>query len=266
MVITVQIENFSVMKTLIDQGSSVDVLYWSIFKKLCIPESEIQPYDDQVVGFSGERVDTRGYIDLYTKFGGEEGESSLKTIKIRYLLIDANTSNNVLFGRPSLNLLGAIVSTPHLAMKFRSPMGDIITVHVDQKTAQECYATSLRVESRSQEVSSSEERIPKRGQVVVVTELDSRIEEVRVEPKEDVRYVPLVGNDNVTQIGISLSKEDVAQLNNTLQENASAFAWTAADIPGVDPTIITHKLSTFKDVRPVALKKRKLGEEKRIAV
>jgi len=76
-------------------------------------------------------VDTRGYIDLYTKFGGEEGESRSKTIKIRYLLIDANTSYNVLLVRPLLNLLGAIVSTPHLAMKFPSPMGDIITVHVD---------------------------------------------------------------------------------------------------------------------------------------
>jgi len=68
---------------------------------------------------------------LYTKFGGEEGESGSKTIKIRYLLIDTNTSYNVLLGRPSLNLLGAIVSTPHLAMKFPSSMGDIITVHVD---------------------------------------------------------------------------------------------------------------------------------------
>jgi len=82
MVITVQIENFSVMKSLIDQGSLVDVLYWSTFKKLCIPENEIQPYDDQVVGFSGERVDTKGYIDLYTKFGGEEEKSGSKTIKI----------------------------------------------------------------------------------------------------------------------------------------------------------------------------------------
>jgi len=83
MVITVQIKNFSVIKTLIDQRSSIDVLYLGTFKKLCIPESEIQPYDDQVVGFSGERVDTERYIDLYIKFGGEEGESSSKTIKIR---------------------------------------------------------------------------------------------------------------------------------------------------------------------------------------
>ena len=33
-----------------------------------IIESEIQPYDDQIIGFYGERVDTRGYIDLYTTF------------------------------------------------------------------------------------------------------------------------------------------------------------------------------------------------------
>jgi len=74
MVITVKIENFTVMKTtLVDQGSSVDILYWSTFKKLQVSESEIQPHNDQIVGFSGERVDTKGYVDLYTKFG--EGKS-----------------------------------------------------------------------------------------------------------------------------------------------------------------------------------------------
>jgi len=36
-------------------------------------------------------------------------------------------------------------------------------------------------------------------------------------------------------MGTSLSKEDVVQLSNTLQENADVFAWTAADIPGVNP-------------------------------
>jgi len=70
-VITVEVENFSIMKILVDQGSSVDVLYWSTFKKLHIPNNEIQAYEDQIIGFLGERVDTKGYIDLYTKFGGE---------------------------------------------------------------------------------------------------------------------------------------------------------------------------------------------------
>ena len=72
-----------------DQGSSVDILYWKTFKAMRIAEAEMMPYDDHVVGFLGERVGTKGYIELYTTFG--EGKNS-RTIKIRYLVIDANTS------------------------------------------------------------------------------------------------------------------------------------------------------------------------------
>ena len=68
MVITVEIQKIAIAKFLLDQGSSVDILYRKTFKKMKIPESEIQPYDDQIVRFSGEWVDTRGYIDLYTTF------------------------------------------------------------------------------------------------------------------------------------------------------------------------------------------------------
>lgn len=45
----------------------------------------------------------------------------------------------------------AIVSTPHLAMKFPLVSGDILTVHVDQKVSRECYVKSLRVESLHKE-------------------------------------------------------------------------------------------------------------------
>jgi len=109
-----------------------------------IPEIDIQPYDEQIVGFSEECVDTKGYINLYTTFGEEEGLN--KIIKIRYLLINVNTSYSILLGCSSINHLRAIVSTPHLAMQFPSATKDIATVHVDQKTAWECYVASLRVE------------------------------------------------------------------------------------------------------------------------
>jgi len=45
----------------------------------------MKSYDYPVVGFSGERVATRGYIDLYTTFG--EGKAN-KTTKIGYLIND----------------------------------------------------------------------------------------------------------------------------------------------------------------------------------
>jgi len=104
---------------------------------------EMIPYDDHVVDFSTERVGTKRYIELYTTF---DLDKASKTLKIKYLVIDANTSYNIFFKWSSLNKLGVIVSTPHLAMKFLSLSGDILIIHVDQKIAMECYAESMRVE------------------------------------------------------------------------------------------------------------------------
>jgi len=93
------------------------------------------------MGFSGERVNTKGYIDLFTKFGAGR---TTRIVKIRYLIVDAHTSYNILLGRPSLNMLGAVISTYHLAIKFLSTSRDIVIVHVDQSTARRCYADNLR--------------------------------------------------------------------------------------------------------------------------
>jgi len=89
-------------------------------------------------------VDTQGYIDLYTMSGEEKHLSG--TIKIRYLKFKGNISYIILLGRHSLNIVQAIVSTLILAMKFSSTSGDIVTMHVDQKVARECFMVSLRVE------------------------------------------------------------------------------------------------------------------------
>jgi len=117
-----------------------------------IPEEGIVPYDVHVVGFTGEKVGTKGYIELYTTFG--KGKNC-KTIRIRYLVIYANTSYNIMFGRSSINRLMTIILTPHLEMKFTSVSGDILTVHVDQKVSQECYVKSLIVEPLRKERSPS---------------------------------------------------------------------------------------------------------------
>ncbi|RDX96325.1 hypothetical protein CR513_21044, partial [Mucuna pruriens] len=78
MVITVEVANFTI-------------------RKLQIPESEIKTCHEQLIGFSSEKVDTRGYVDLLTM-------------------------------RSTLNALGAIVSTPYLVMKFPSSTHQIMTI------------------------------------------------------------------------------------------------------------------------------------------
>ena len=65
-----------------------------------------------------------------TTFG--QGKLS-NSFTIMYLIIDANTSYFALIGRKMLNELGAIVSIPHLKIKFPSLTGEIVTVKADQK-------------------------------------------------------------------------------------------------------------------------------------
>lgn len=55
-------------------------------------EEAMIPYDVPIYEFSRS---TKGYIDLYTTFG--EG-SLTRTIPIQCLVIDANTSYNILLG------------------------------------------------------------------------------------------------------------------------------------------------------------------------
>ncbi|XP_020209069.1 uncharacterized protein LOC109794006 [Cajanus cajan] len=50
MVISVKIHNCIVRKMLVDQGGSVDILYWNTFKQLGIPNAELVPYNEPLVG------------------------------------------------------------------------------------------------------------------------------------------------------------------------------------------------------------------------
>ncbi|XP_068498083.1 uncharacterized protein [Phaseolus vulgaris] len=243
MVITVEIAEYAVMKTLVDQGSSVDILFWDTFKRLHLKEEDIVPFREQIIGFSGERVNTKGYVDLMTTFGRG--------------MVDASTSYNVLLGRSSLNKLGAIVSTPHLAMKFPTEKGEIATVYVNQRDARECYAAGLKMNLKTHKDTE---------RMVAMADLDPRLNDERLEPKEETTAVVL-GRDEkqCTYISGSLPEELLNKLITLLRNNKDLFAWTPSDIPGIDPKVICHKLSVCREARPISQKRRKLGEERRKA-
>jgi len=182
MVIIVEIEHYVVKKVLVDQGNFVDILYWATYQKLQLPDTAMVPYDEPIYGFSGEKFSTRGYIDLHIVF--RDGAQT-KTIPIRFLIIDAPTSYNVLLSRPSLNTLGVVVSTPHLAMKFPSPSGDILNIYGDQRLARECYMANLRPQLPILQTNHIE-RPPSSEIALSSDDLDPRVgRDVRLEPVEE---------------------------------------------------------------------------------
>ncbi|XP_017426213.1 uncharacterized protein LOC108334788 [Vigna angularis] len=258
MVITASIARYDVGKVLVDQGSSVNILYWSTFRKIALFEDLIAPFNEQIVGFSGERVDTRGYLDLRTRLGTSREAPELR---IRFLLVEANTSYNALLGRPCLNAFGAIVSTPHLAMKFPTEHGDICTVRADQRTARQCYVAGLKVTPF----------IPTRrttGVEAAAVDLDPRTNiDERLLPQGEVKLLSLTSDaSKTTTIGGDLTSSDERDLERILRNHADLFAWTTADMPGIHPGVMAHRLSIFREARPVDQKKRRFGEEKRKAI
>ena len=257
MVITIQIENYAVKKVLVDQGSSVNILYWETYQKLQLPNTAMVPYDEPIYGFSGDKVSTHGYIDLHTVF---HDRAQTKTIPIRFLIVDASTSYNVLFGRPSLNTLSTVISTPHLAMKFPSPSGDILTVHCDQRLARECYMASLRLQLPIQETNHIE-RPPGSRIALSGEDLDPRVgRDVRLKPIEETSPLELPNGHSIN-LGTRLNSDECAILTPVLVSNIDLFAWSAADLPRVDPLVASHKLSIYKEAHYISQIKRKLGEE-----
>ncbi|XP_014511777.1 uncharacterized protein LOC106770485 [Vigna radiata var. radiata] len=224
MVITARITQYDVSKVLIDQGSSVNILYWSTFQKMEFLEDVVAPFNEQILGFAKERVDTREYLDLRTQLG--TGERS-KELRIRFLLVEANTAYNALLGRPCLNAFRAIVSTPHLAMKFPSEKGSICTVKADQKTARQYYVTRLKLTPL---VPQNKVRRPE----TTLVDLDPRTNtDYRMEPQGDVKtFVLGRSEDQTTTISAELQLGDERNLTELLRTNSKLLAWSAADMPG----------------------------------
>jgi len=132
-----------------------------------VSEEQLQPFQGTLSGFTGERVHVRGYITLKTIFG--TGKQA-KTIKIRYLVVNAPNSYNIVIGRPSFNRLGALLSTKFLVMKYPLDDGGFGTIKGDQKVARECYLASLKL--RRKETPRKESK----GDSVNVIDLDLREE------------------------------------------------------------------------------------------
>ncbi|BAT95299.1 hypothetical protein VIGAN_08200000, partial [Vigna angularis var. angularis] len=52
-------------------------------------------------------------------------------------------------------------------------------------------------------------------------------------------------------------------LIETLRENDDLFTWTTTDMLGIHPSVMSYKLTLFKEECPLAQKKRRFKEEKR---
>ncbi|XP_016185471.1 uncharacterized protein LOC107627125 [Arachis ipaensis] len=259
-VISVQLGDLIVRKVLLDPGSSADVLFFTTFEKMKLSSNILQPYHGNLVGFSGERVPVLGSVWLQTTLGEQP---LFKTQDIQYLVVDCFSPYNLILGRPFLNRFAAIMSTVHLCVKFPVQGNTVATIYGDLHEARQCYNISLKPIKKSHmaQVNSIQPDQPR------LTEIDPRADfEDRPMPNEDLMKVPLTEDPmKFTFVVTTINTEEKDSLIRFLRENADLFAWTPADMPGIDPSVIMHKLAINPEAWPISQKKRNLGAEKRLA-
>ena len=85
--------------------------------------------------------------------------------------------------------------------------------------------------------------------------------------QEETKSVPLenVVPDRKVTIGDNLSKEEEAELIETLVKNKGVFAWSASDLKGVSRDIIQHSLDINPKMKPRKQRQRKMSEDRVLA-
>ena len=76
---------------------------------------------------------------------------------------------------------------------------------------------------------------------------------VAVEPSEVLEDIPLEeGNpEKITRIGTSIKEKTKQDLIQFLRKSIDVFAWSHEDMPGIDPSVITHRLNVYPSSKPV---------------
>ncbi|XP_072081143.1 uncharacterized protein [Arachis hypogaea] len=170
-----------------------------------------------------------------------------------FVILRDSTAYNIILGRKTINDLGAVISTRMLIMKFITEEGSVGSVRGDLETVVACDNASLSLRKKSKEASG-----------VFLADLDARVsDKPRPEPEGSLENFR-VGDteEKFTFVNRNLPHELKEPLMEMIRANGDLFAWTPADMPGIDPQLMSHHLAVKLEARPVAQRRRKMSQER----
>ncbi|GAU45610.1 hypothetical protein TSUD_301880 [Trifolium subterraneum] len=245
--------NFDVRRILVDQGSSCDIMYSGLFKVLQLTEENLVPYvGSDLQGFNGSTTKPWGYVDLIVTFGENK---AMKSVKVKFLVVDCPSLYNCIIGRPTLAELFAVSSTIHLKLKYYTKDGRVATINGDIEAARQCFqAASKNLNSVVTPKKKKEEtKLSGVNSIRDEVELDARTSKKERKQEKKAIKDDLLIKENYRPI------PDGEQLKACLRENVELFAWSATKMPGLDPEVACHQLTI--DPR-VVQRRRKQSPEK----
>ncbi|GFZ12774.1 hypothetical protein Acr_23g0011590 [Actinidia rufa] len=114
LVVQLRIGGYDVRRILVDTGSSVEVMYYDLFKQLKIPQDQLKPARAPLVGFNAQAHWPLGTVSLKTRAGSQE-------LMTEFVVVDIPSPYNAIVGRDWLHRMKGVASTLHQAIKFLTP-------------------------------------------------------------------------------------------------------------------------------------------------
>jgi hypothetical protein len=136
LVVKLRIGDSDVKRVLIDQGSCSEIMYLNLFHGLGLKQSDLQPYDAPLVGFSGESIRPMGQITMTI----HRGPISLDT---EFLVIDVPSPYTAIMGRRWLHRLKVVPSSLHQKLRFPTDFG-IMEIKGDQVASKQYIMTAIK--------------------------------------------------------------------------------------------------------------------------
>ena len=104
--------------------------------------------------------------------------------------------------------------------------------------ARECYLAMLAMDEHIQTMSIEKRR--------VVAELTEVLEDIPLNENNLEKY---------TRVGVSIEKKTKQDLVQFLKKSINVFVWSHKDMPGIDPSVITHRLNVYPSFEPYVKRK-----------
>ncbi|XP_072056355.1 uncharacterized protein [Arachis hypogaea] len=250
MVITARVGTGLVKRILVDTGADSNIMFRNVFDALGLKDADLTTHQHGVIGLGDHFIKPDGVISLPISVGQIRGRRSAMA---EFVILRDSTAYNIILGRKTINDFEAIINTRLLVMKFVTDDGSIGTIRGDLETAVACDNASLSLRKKSKEASG-----------VFLADLDARVEDKpRPEPEGDLEKFSIGDEgEKFTFVNKNLPHELKEPLIEMIRANRDLFAWTPADMPGIDPQIISHHLAVKPEARPVSQRRRKMSAER----
>ncbi|GAU46047.1 hypothetical protein TSUD_191180 [Trifolium subterraneum] len=255
LLVRAKMANFDVRRILVDQGSSCDIMYSGLFKVLQLTEENLVPYvGSDLQGFNGSTTKPWGYVDLNVTFG----DKTMKSMKIKFLVVDWPSLYNCIIGRPTLAKLFAVSSTIHLKLKYYTKDGQVATTNGDIEAARRCFEAASKNLNSVVTPKKKKEETKMPGINSISTE-DAVELDARTSKKERKQETKAIKDDLLIKENYRLIPDGEFELVPLCEDPTKG---SAAEMPGIDPEVACHQLTIDPRASAVVQRRRKQSPEK----